>query len=89
MKVRGEDVVSAVALVVESEAATLDETTTAPDRLELGADGAIEIQDDSPEVGELLDPDAAQANEAALDDAEGLVEPDADTFDGDGPATDD
>jgi DNA gyrase subunit A len=88
MNVRGEDVVSAVALVVESEAATLDEATTAPDRLELGADGVIEVQDDSPEVGELLDADAAQANAAALDDAEGPVEPDAETFDGDGPASD-
>jgi DNA gyrase subunit A len=89
MNVREEDVVSAVALVVESEAAVLDDATTAPDRLELGADGAFEVQDDSPEAGELLDDDFARASEASLDEAELPDEPDETEFDGDEPAGDD
>jgi DNA gyrase subunit A len=89
MNVRDEDLVSAVALVVESEAAVLDEAGTAPDRLELGADGGIEIQDDSPEAGELLDDDLARANEAALDGDELPAEPDETEFGGDTPAGDD
>jgi DNA gyrase subunit A len=72
MNIREDDAVSAVALVVESEAATveLEEAALAADA-PVGVDAAGHLdlpEEHAPDPESMLDPEVAEAAEAALDD---------------------
>ena len=97
MNIRDDDRVSAVALVVESEAdgdAPLGEVVAEEGPISIGADGgsaeagpSAEVEEHAPAPEEMLSSDAARAAEAALDGG-GDVEPDeVDIDDVDGPPT--
>ncbi|HEV2061874.1 MAG TPA: DNA gyrase C-terminal beta-propeller domain-containing protein, partial [Solirubrobacteraceae bacterium] len=97
MNIRDEDRVSAVALVVESEAdadAPLGEVVAGEGPISIAADGgaaeagpSAEVEEHAPAPEEALSPDAARAAEASLDGG-GDVEPDeVDLDDVDGPPT--
>jgi DNA gyrase subunit A len=102
MNVRDEDTVSAVALVVESQAddedpAALAETVATEGPIELDASGGTEEagpkvpEEHAPDPSAMLSEDAAKAAEAALDDeSEALDEPaEVDLDETDGPPTPD
>jgi DNA gyrase subunit A len=72
MNIRGDDAVSAVALVVESEAGPdeLEEAALATDApVGIDASGHVDVSEEhAPDPESMLDPEAARAAEAALDD---------------------
>jgi DNA gyrase subunit A len=76
MNVRDDDRVSAVALIVESEADT-DAPVEEGGPLEISADAGVELrpEEHAPEASEMLDDEVAEAAEGALD--EGPPEPGA------------
>jgi hypothetical protein len=98
MNMKPEDTVSAVALVVESEAedadaATLEDTVATEGPVGFDATGGDAEAgghlppEHAPAPEESLDPEAAQAAEASLDGAAGVEPDEVDLDEPDGPPT--
>jgi DNA gyrase subunit A len=83
MNMKADDRVSAVALVVETQAddPALAETVAGEGPIDLSADGGdadagVSLPDEhAPDPSEMVSPEMAQAAESALDDGSGLTEP--------------